>query len=343
MGRSSGAWIRSIQAVAGSDWAPPAALGVEATRDQVELGVVTGVERGGGARADLAVTAANVTTRVETPDEQEDERDQEPGGIVADPALAPRSSASGRKESAPRPEIAQGLEDRRLVALRVGPERRRRVHVAPGAVHVGERPRVRVARGRSTVARDGSTPAPRSRPRTVPARRRRAGAGPWRWRSTRSGRRARSAGTPEGRPVPGRSRVQSEYRKCCLKNSSTRFTALRRRHAGEPELGRERGDDRGLLGRNAQVGVDRRPVERAVGAEERGVRDEPEAFLDLHRPEAVSADADDRQTVELERAARKRQDAAPAIEMRRKPSLARPGRARSRTSTSRRRRRAGFR
>src|SRR4030095_7332631 len=96
------------------------------------------------------------------------------------------------------------------------------------------------------------------------------------------------------------------------KESLDALDRVRRRHAGEPELARDRGDDGGFLRGNTQVGGDGRPVERAVGAEERGVRDEPEAFVDLHRPEAIAADADDRQALALERAARGRQAPAPA-------------------------------
>src|SRR5207245_3910065 len=76
------------------------------------------------------------------------------------------------------------------------------------------------------------------------------------------------------------------------------------------------GDDRGFPWWDEEVGVDRRSLDRSVGGEERGVGDEPEAFLDLHRPEAVAADADHRQAVDLEGAAWKREDAPPAIEIR---------------------------
>src|SRR4030095_4122069 len=103
--------------------APPAAFRVEAARDPIELGVVTGVERGRGALARRAVAAADVTARVETPDEQEDERDQEPGGILADAAFPLAPAPAGEEEAAPRPEVAQRLEDGRVVPLGAGPRR----------------------------------------------------------------------------------------------------------------------------------------------------------------------------------------------------------------------------
>src|SRR5256712_4283489 len=123
---------------------PAAAGGVEAPLDQVELGVVARAGREREAPRGLPGTATHAPARVKAPDEHKHERDQEPRRVLADAsALAP--APAGEEEPAPGPEVAQGFLDRRLVSLRVGPDRRRRVHVAPGAVHVRERPRVSVS------------------------------------------------------------------------------------------------------------------------------------------------------------------------------------------------------
>ena len=66
-----------------------------------------------------------------------------------------------------------------------------------------------------------------------------------------------------------------------------------------------------------QIGVDRRPVEGPVGREERRVGDEPESLLDLHRPEPVPVDADNREAIDLEGTARQREHAAAVIQIRR--------------------------
>src|SRR5882672_2438968 len=75
---------------------PAAALSVEAPLDQVELGVVA---RAGREREALRSPpgAAAHAPRVEAPDEQKHQRDQKPGGVLADPALSLAPAPAGEE------------------------------------------------------------------------------------------------------------------------------------------------------------------------------------------------------------------------------------------------------
>src|SRR5256712_7710994 len=85
---------------------PPAARSVEAPLDQVELGVVARAGREREALRGPPGASAHAPARVEAPDEQKHQRDQEPGGILADPALSLAPAPAGEEEPAPRPEVA---------------------------------------------------------------------------------------------------------------------------------------------------------------------------------------------------------------------------------------------
>jgi len=94
-----------------------------------------------------------------------------------------------------------------------------------------------------------------------------------------------------------------------------RVHLLGRRDPGQLQVRRDLRNDCGLPGRHVQIGLDRRPVERPVGREQGRVGDQPEAFLDLHRPEPVSMNAHDREAIDLERAGRQAEDAAATVEI----------------------------
>src|SRR5215510_355155 len=119
------------------------ARGAQALGDPVELGILPRPRR--WRRLARSGVASDVPPGVETPDEQQHERDQEPRRIPADAAVVLAPSPPGEEETGERPHVVHGLEDGGFGLLAVGPYCRRRVHVAPGAVYVRERPRVRVA------------------------------------------------------------------------------------------------------------------------------------------------------------------------------------------------------